>query len=334
MIRDDYPIEPFAAWQWRVGTSDYGVKVEHTRADAPGGRGAFHIEPPIKDIEKDFARLRPRTFSVDREGTLAWRATLEELFDGVIGVRQRGGYYWTLGMTIVAIDLIGLEQLMLYMYDAPEALHRLMGFLCDDHLAFLGFLEREDLLAPNNENDYTGSGSRGYTRRLPRPARPADAPIRTQDLWCLLESQETVGVGPELFDEFIFTYQERIAWRFGAVYYGCCEPVHTRWHVLARMPNLRRVSVSPWCDEAFMAAACAAGKIVYSRKPNPTWVSTEGFDEAAIRRDLRTTMEQTRRHGCATEIVMKDVHTLHGHPDRLTRWVGLAREVSREVYGD
>jgi hypothetical protein len=333
VIGDDFPLEPYVTWQWRVESSNYGVQVQHVRADTPGVRGAFHIEPPLKTLPDDLDLLKPRTFTVDREGTLAWKATLEDVFDGVMGVRQRGNYWWTLGLTIVAIDLIGLEQLMLAMYDAPDALHRLMDFLCGDHLAYLDFLERENLLALNNENDYCGSGSRGYTRRLPRPGHRTSDRVGTQDLWCLLESQETVGVGPELFDEFIFGRQERLARRFGAVYYGCCEPVHTRWHVLTRLPNLRRVSVSPWCDEAFMAEACAARKIAYSRKPNPTLVSTETFDEAAIRRDLRTTMELTRKHGCATEIVMKDVHTLQGHPDRLTRWVALARQVSREVYG-
>ena len=29
---------------------------------------------------------------------------------------------------------------------------------------------------------------------------------------------------------------------------------------------------------------------------------------------------------------MKDVHTLRGHRDRLTRWTRLAREVMDEVY--
>ena len=33
-------------------------------------------------------------------------------------------------------DLVGLEGLMLLMYDDPDGLHRLMAFLRDDHLAF------------------------------------------------------------------------------------------------------------------------------------------------------------------------------------------------------
>ena len=48
------------------------------------------------------------------------------------------------------------------------------------------------------------------------------------------------------------------------------------------------------------------------------------FDEKAIRADIRTTVAIAR--DCDVEIIMKDVHTLSGHPERLARWVQLARE--------
>lgn len=131
------------------------------------------------------------------------------------------------------------------------------------------------------------------------------------------------------FEEFIFPYQLRVAEKFGMCYYGCCESVHTRWHVLKKLPNLERVSVSPWCDEEFMARELGT-RYVYSRKPNPTQVSTSVFDEAAIRADLRKTL--TVAKGCRVEFAMKDVHTLANEPKRLPRWVQLARETIDEVW--
>jgi len=132
-----------------------------------------------------------------------------------------------------------------------------------------------------------------------------------------------VGVGPDQFEEYIFPYQAKIAEQYGLVYYGCCEPVSSRWHVLERIPNLRSVSVSPWANQEVMARELA-GQYVYSRKPNPTAVSTADFDEALIRDDIRHTLEVAR--GCAVELIMKDVHTLAGKPERLARWVAIARE--------
>ncbi len=331
-IDDDFPIEPYVSYGYPITISNFGVEVRYTRPDNDGKLGAYHIEPPLQDLARDFDQLRPRTYTVDRARAMEEKARLEEVYDGILGVRPRGNPWWTMGLTWTAILLIGLENLMLYMYDEPEALHQLMAFLRDENLALLDWMTRENLFNLNNENDYIGSGSRGYTSRLPQPDWQPGHTVRTRDLWTLIESQETVGVGPDLYAEFIFPYENTLAQRFGGVYYGCCEPVNTRWTVLKQMANLKRISVSPWCNEAFMAEALGT-QYVYSRKPNPTLVSTERFNEDAIRADLRTTMQLTKAHGNTVEIVMKDVHTLNGESDRLTRWVRIAREVSAEVYG-
>lgn len=150
------------------------------------------------------------------------------------------------------------------------------------------------------------------------------------DQWVLLESQETVGVGPKQFGEIFFPYQLSIAQRFGKCYYGCCEPVNKRWHVLKQIPNLARVSVSPWADEEVMAQELGS-TCVYSRKPSPTLISTEHFDEDAIRADICKTLTIAR--GCRIEIIMKDVHTLNNEPWRLPRWVEIARQEIDRVAG-
>jgi hypothetical protein len=339
VVRDDHVLEPWIDVGFRVQATPYVDPSElsvHVPKREDGKLGARNWDPPIKDIARDFGKLRAREFSVDREGTFEEKERVERAFGGVLPVRIRGAFWWTFGMTWTVIDLIGLENLMLFMYDDPDGLHRLMRFLHDDHVAFAAWLEREGLLTLNNENDYVGSGSRGHIRELPAPGFQAggpsapSGPARTKDLWLLLESQETVGVGPAQFEQFVFPYQLDLARRFGLVYYGCCEPVHNRWSVLERIPNLRSVSVSPWADEEFMAAALA-GRCVYSRKPNPAQVSTSIFDEHAIRADVRKTFETAR--GCDIEIIMKDVHTLADRPERLARWVQIAREESDRVFG-
>ena len=324
VLRDDHVVEPVHNLGWAVQCSDYGAQpVTHTvEGDHLTARS---WDAPITDIDRDFHLLHPRTYSVDRKSTLVAKQRLEDLFGNILPVRVRGSFWWTMGMTIRAIDLIGLQNLMLFMYDDPAGLHRLMRFLCDDHLAYAQWLQEEGLLSLNNENDYVGSGSVGYTSDLPVSGSAQDDPTETSDMWVLLESQETVGVGPDQFEEFVFAYQKEIADRFGLVYYGCCEPVHTRWRVVSRLPNLRSVSVAPLCDQAFMAEALG-DRYVFSRKPNPTLISTPAFNEELIRQDLRTTLSVASRHHCRLEIVMKDVHTLNNEPWRLARWVQITRE--------
>jgi hypothetical protein len=224
---------------------------------------------------------------------------------------------------IQAIDLIGLQQMMVAMCANPEGLHRILAFLQGQCAAYIEWLSKEGLLSLNNENDYTGSGSMGYTRALPQPDWKPGDPVRTQDLWVLSESQETVVCSPAQFEEFVLHYQAPIAARFGRCYYGCCEPVHDRWHLVRQFPNLKRVSISPWCDQNIMAEAVGRD-YVFSRKPNPTLVSVPDFDEDLIRKDLQTTLTAARN--CNLEIILKDVHTLCGQPQRMARWVELARE--------
>ncbi|MCK4284291.1 MAG: hypothetical protein KAX44_08240 [Candidatus Brocadiae bacterium] len=332
-LRDDHVVVPALHVWWQPGSTDYGVQaVTHMSGTTDGRMGARNWEAPIKDITRDFDKLHAREFSIDREPTLARKDRLEQLFGDLIEVRLEGGVGWTQGLTWPAIDLIGLENLMMFMYDDADGLHRLMAFLRDDHIAFHDWMQAEGLLTLNNLNQYTGSGSVGYTHDLPQPDWREGDPVRIKDMWCLCESQETVGVGPEQFAEFIFPYQAAVAERFGKCYYGCCEPVHSRWHVIRQLHNLARVSVSPWCDQQFMAEAMGE-RYGFSRKPNPTMISTETFDEDFIRDDLTETLRITKAHGCPVEIVMKDVHTLNREPGRLARWVQLAREQVDEVYG-
>lgn len=332
IIGDDYPIEPVINVGWTLTSSNYGIELKQTKPETDGSLGAYHIDAPITDLERDLEKLKFRTHSVDRDSTLQQQQFLSEIYDGIMPVRIRGSFWWTLGLTWDAITLIGLENLMLYMYEEPEALHQLLAFLRDDRLRTIDWLEKEELLSFNNENDYCGSGSRGYTHRLPQKGWQPGQSVRTKDMWVLLESQETVGVGPDLYEEFVFNYEKTIAERFGSVYYGCCEPVHTRWEVLRNMPNLKRISISPWCSQEFMTEAMG-NQYGYSRKPNPSLISTPHFEEEAIRTDLLETITLTKKHLCPTEIVMKDVHTLSGDAGRLTRWVKMARELITQVYG-
>lgn len=322
-VKDDHVVEPWINCGWQVSIGDYGVTAEKQRTENEGKLTSYRWEAALPDLDRDLPKLHFRELSVNREGTLQWKARLEEIFDGIMPVRIRGNPWWSMGMTWRAIELVGLEGLMLHMYDNPDGLHRLMTFLRDEHIHFVDWFEQNGLLNLNNGNDYVGSGGIGYVRDLPRPDWKEGDPVRLKDQWVLSESQETVGVSPQMFAEFIFPYQLAVAEKFGLCYYGCCEPVHSRWDSIRKFPNLRSVSVSPWCDEEIMAEVLGR-KYVYCRKPNPALISRAHFDEDEIRADIRKTLKTA--HDCNIEFAMKDVHTVADQPWRLGRWVEMVRE--------
>ncbi len=263
-----------------------------------------------------------RSSSVDYRTTLETLALAAEVFRGVLAVGLRGVWWWSLGLTWDLARLVGLEKMLYLMYDDPGMVHRIMGLLRDGYLAKLDYLSGHNLLSLNNNHAYVGSGGIGYSREL--PGRTLDGTgVRPRDMWCLTESQETIGVSPEQFEEFVFQYQKPIQERFGLNCYGCCEPLESRWHIVKKTPRLRRVSVSPWADQGKMAEFLG-NSYVYSRKPAPSLLAVPHMDEEAARADIRRTLEITR--GCIVELVMKDNHTLGGNPQNLVRWVRIARE--------
>jgi hypothetical protein len=111
--------------------------------------------------------------------------------------------------------------------------------------------------------------------------------------------------------------------RFGLVYYGCCEGVEKRLQmVMDAVPNLRVVSMAPWSDQEAMARI-SDGRLVLARKPNPTLVCGE-FCEEQIREDIAKTLSLAKHRPLC--FVLKDTHTVQNEPQRLARWVELARE--------
>jgi len=302
--------------------SDWGM---HETVVQVAEKGSYRWEPPLETLE-DLGGLHFPDIAVDEKNSDRLLDLARTTFDGILAVRRKTSWWWTLGMTWTLIKLRGLTEVMLDMYDHPRQLHRLMAILRDGHLAKLDYLQRHNLLALNNDNTYVGSGGFGFTRELPQP--DFKGRVRTIDMWGFCESQETVQVSPEMFEEFVFPYQLPIMERFGLTCYGCCEPLHNRWHVVKRFPRLRRVSVSPWADVEKMAQYLQ-DKYIYSYKPSPTDLARPTMEEDRVRRGLRWALDRTR--GCRVEIIMKDNHTLGGNPFNATRWSRIAQEEASRV---
>jgi hypothetical protein len=97
--------------------------------------------------------------------------------------------------------------------------------------------------------------------------------------------------------------------------------------VLRRIPNLRRVSMSPWTNPE-RGAAELRDEYVYSCKPTPALLAEERWRPDAARAYLRGILEKTR--GCRLEIIMKDISTLRYEPQRLWEWERMAMELADE----
>jgi hypothetical protein len=203
----------------------------------------------------------------------------------------------------------------------PDELKELLSILSRGHLEKLDYLEANNLLSLNNDGTYVGSGGYGYSDELPQS--DFSGRVRAVDMWGFTESQETVNVSPTMYEQFIFPYEEPIMKRFGLNCYGCCEPLHSRWHVVRRHHGLRRVSCSAWVNVEKMAANLG-DKYIFSMKPNPAALAVPEINAEAIRRGIREILEKTR--GCVVELIMKDNHTLAHRPENVVTWCRIAKE--------
>jgi hypothetical protein len=325
LIDDDKVIPDTFDFSWFVDIDEFGVKVEHEYVrDAEGIETGFRFIHPIKDITRDLELLKPATCRVDRQRTTAWQEFLSDLLGDILPVRLRTSIYGSTMLTNRVVDLMGMEAFFTAMYDSPDDVHRLMGYLRDNALQVMRWAEAEGLYLLNNENQDSFGSSYNFTKRLPAPGYTG-APARACDMWGCTNSQETVVVSPKKFHEFCFPYYRDVCEPMGLVYYGCCEPAHPFWDDIRQLPHLKKVSISRWCNQPFMGEALRGSEIVFSRKPDPNFLSVDQkLDEDAWAAHICETLEATK--DVFVEFIIRDVYTLHGNLNNARRAVEVARQ--------
>ncbi len=329
LIDDDKVVPDTFDIGWFVEVDELGVTIPtESVKDQQGIETGYRFLHPIRNLKEDLGLLRPPVCRVDRQRTMLWKAFLEELLGGALPVEIRTGAFGRTMLTHTVIQLMGMEAFFVAMHDSPEELHQLMGLLRDNCLSVMRWAEAEGLLRVNNGNQESFGSSLNFTTKLPAPGYAGPA-ARLCDMWGCANSQETVGVSPMMFNEFCFPYYRDVCEPMGLLYYGCCEPAHPFWEDIRRLPHLKKVSISRWCDQRFMGEALQGTDIVFSRKPDPNFLGVDvELDEEAWAAHIRESLEAAR--GAFVEFVIRDVYTVHGNLEKPRRAVEIARrEIER-----
>lgn len=322
---DDMVINPYLEVPHIFSLSDYGVEVKKHQTAADG---SWKAEPPLKDLQKDLDKLKYRTFTYHKTASEERFATYNEAFGDLMQIYPFTEYFWSLKLTGDVINLLGMEEFLLALHDDPDGVHALMRFLTEDKIRLLDELERLNIVTYNSECWHIGSGGLGFTNGLPGFTYPKMQPVTFRDTWGLLESQETLGVSPDMFGEFIWPYQKQLAPRFGYLYYGCCEPIENRFEYIRKAENLRGISVSPWSDIAKCSELYKNNYTMFC-KPNPGHVAVD-FVEDAVKDELKKIVENIRPNSAA--IILKDLHTVNHDLTKYKRWSNLARQAIDRNY--
>ncbi len=318
----DMVVEPFVRVYKAISNTGFGVQVqEETAVTDPTNAVVGHRFVNQFQTDEDLEKLQTPLIGHDPAETERRLTVAHELFDGVLEVRPSGADPY-LSLWDPISTWMGVQNALYALIERPEFMHRLVERLTDAYMSMLDQLEEQGLLCePQTLIHCTGA----YTDELPAPDYDPEKP-RTKDLWMFGLAQMFSTVSPQMFSEFEVDYASRICARFGLVYYGCCDPLDGKMDQVRMIPNVRKISMSPWVDEE-RGAAEIGSDFVFSRKPNPAFLADSRFDPNRVREDLLTTRTICERHGCPLEFILKDISTVRYEPERLSKWAEVAMEV-------
>ncbi len=321
-FRDDRLFEP--CYRMRMAFDDHFDWGMGAKREDSGQMGGSYSMVPVLESEEDFARMKAQShrWAFDDTETAQRQGLLEDIFRGVLPVRPYIPYY-TASIIFQLVPLYGLAELMMDLVERPEFVEAIIAHMCGELEDTFLHLEETGRLTTNNMAQFLPSGSVGLTDEL--RAEGAGGPYQLRDLWGFADTQEFTGVSPAMWREFVLPYQKKLLAHFGRVYYGCCERMDQKWDDVLSIPNIRKVSVSPWSDIR-VAAEKIGKKVIYCRKVNPSPV-IHNFSKDGIRRELEELLGVAG--DCRLEIVLKDLHTCGGHPKHVEQWVDLAQSLCK-----
>lgn len=312
-----------------VYDSGFGIEeeVDIVKTDEASDIVSRHFNIQIKG-EEDIQKIKDPVIYLDSEKTDEHFNAMKEIFDGIMEVRKTGvkGFWFTPWDFL--IRWTGISEAMMDLIDRHEYIRKLVERYVDASIVRLEQYEKLGIWASNNDNTRVGSGGYGYCSELePAEDHRLNAPLK--QLWGCGNAQIFSAVSPSMHWEFSLKHELKWIERFGLSYYGCCEPLHNKLAILEKIPNLRKISMSPWA-KIEKVRDFAKGRYVLSCKPSPAIFAVDSWSPEQAKEDITNILEKTK--GCSFELVMKDISTVNYQPQRLWEWSKIAQDTINEYY--
>jgi hypothetical protein len=286
---------------------------------------AVHFEPVFRD-EGDIGKITVPEVYYDREATRKRIEYLSEIFDGILPVYARG--YDKLSFTPWddLFRAIGLQEAMYKLIEEPELMLAFVNRYVEVFIAHAKNLEVLGLLNHNNGPVLIGQGGYGYTTLLPPSPKEGVLGATLKGMWGFSAEQIFTSVSPDMTYEFGIVPEKPWAENFGLMYNGCCERLDHKLHYVLEIPNIHKISCSPFTNrEAFMEQL--GNKAVVSFKADSVLLSHPDWTIKESRDELIDICRLARKYGCSVEVLMKTLININGDPKRLWAWSEMARDV-------
>ncbi|MDR2136151.1 MAG: hypothetical protein LBO76_06005 [Treponema sp.] len=300
------------------------IKEETLATNQANNIVSHHYEDQLDTEEKVEALKIPVIEARPDLDTKNLEAALD-ILDGVMPVKLRGhGIYYAPWDEISMLR--GIENCLVDMISNPELVHKTVAKFTEIGVARYTQMEAQGLLDFNVPSLHC---TPPYCDEL--PAKDWDGGrVRFKDVWFRGMAQLFSSASPEMQDEFDLQYMRKLMDRCGLSYYGCCEPLDRFIPYLKKVPNMRKIGVSPWANVR-SSAEQMGGDYVFARKPNPANVARD-FNRAVVEQEIRETIEACMENKCPYEFVLKDISTVGGNPRNLIAWAKTVTETIDRYY--
>ena len=325
-FRADMILPPYFPIGKQIHSTGFGIEThERTLATDEANHIVAHEYQDQLETEEDLLKFHLPVISYDQEATMRQYQLFGDCFGDILPVQLKGVEYAANTTWDNIATYRGVTPLLMDLVERPEFSHQIVSRLTDCYLAMYRQYEELDLFDRNPSNLHCTPIA---TRDLRR--REFDGTNMTlRDVWGRGAAQIFASVSKAMHEEFDIEYMKKTVGLCGLVYYGCCEPLDKKIDIVATIPNLRKISITPWAD-VNVAAEAIGTKYVLSAKPNPAAVAVPRLDADEVRRELTAIFSACRRNGCACDLVLKDISSCGGRPENIFEWERIAMELAQD----
>ena len=326
-LDSDNVVEPVIAYPVAFRLDNYGgLEVERRYADGHGD-GAAEFVPVI--VEKsDIEKLGDPVLEVDHDTIARNREQASEVFSPYLtAVKQP--YSFAAKVTDEFSWLRGLANTYTDIMEDPQWVHEALERIAANFRKRFQLMEDAGIWGVPHKSDPLGSAGLRFAADLP-DWRTADDPTtfapKLSESWGFTCAEIFTCVSPAMHDEFGFEYDRQLMGQFRYINVGCCETLDKKVQQARSLPNVRKVSVSEWCDVA-EAAENMGPDFVYSYRAAGLHFAQEPWNRDAAKEEISAVLEAAR--GCPVEIVLNIGGTLgKGDAGReLVEWCQMVREL-------
>ena len=323
----DMIISNFLTCPLAIHSTDFGIieDVDVVRTDQTSDIVSRHFNIQIRDFD-DLEKIKMPVVSHNEAATEFRFQAMCQVYDGILHVKKMGQTHIWFTPWDYLVRWWGIQEAMMDLVERPDLVHAAVERMVDAWIVELDQFESMNLLALDANDTRIGSGGYGYTKQLPGDDLDPQY-IRPHNMWGCSNAQIFSEVSPQMHWEFAVEHDLRWLQRWGMTYYGCCEPLDRKIELLRRIPNLRKISTSPWCNTQRIVEQIGADYVI-SRKPSPAILAESDWQPDRARKDLVEFLEQA--DGCHVELIMKDISTVRYQPQRLWQWAEIATEVAEQ----